>query len=323
MDGFDAGDYALKATAISGGVGTTNSTRFGTGLALTTGSNSSYLRSVPTTTTLIVGFALKQQGLDGSAFFVLYGDNAATNHLSLAYTGVATLTLYRGGTAIASCVSSYPTSWINYYEVLATISDTVGQVIVRINGVEMINFSGDTKNGGTNSYVDTFGFSTGNVGSTHFFDDVYALDTTGTAPYNTFLGDVRVNTLVPNAAGSSTQFTPSIGANYTTVDELPYSATDYVSSTTVGNRDTYALSDLSAAATIFGVQNNVVAKKTDAGNISLKPAIKSGASVYYGSTSSLGNADRTYIDTRALDPSTSTAWTAAGVNALESGFEVA
>ena len=131
-----------------------------------------------------------------------------------------------------------------------------------------------------------------------------------------------MQTLIPNGAGASTQFTPSSGANYTTVDELPYSATDYVQSNTSGNRDTYTFSDLSNVGTIYGVQNNFIAKKTDAGSLSLKSAVKSGASVYYGSSAVLATNDATVSDTRSQDPNTSAAWTQSGVNALEAGFEV-
>jgi hypothetical protein len=84
----------------------------------------------------------------------------------------------------------------------------------------------------------------------------------------------------------------------------------------------YALGDLASVGTIYGVQNNVIAKKTDASAISLKPAIKSGATVYYGSSVSLATSDITLKDLREVDPSTSAQWTLTNVNALEAGFEV-
>jgi hypothetical protein len=108
------------------------------------------------------------------------------------------------------------------------------------------------------------------------------------------------------------------------VDELPYSATDYVTSGTTGNRDTYTLTDLPATVgTIFAVQNNVIAKKTDATNIALKPAVRSGGTVYYGTATNLSTSDATLMDLRTADPATAVSWTATNVNALEAGFEVA
>jgi hypothetical protein len=97
-----------------------------------------------------------------------------------------------------------------------------------------------------------------------------------------------------------------------------------VTSSTVGQRDTYVLTDLPATVgTVYAVQNNVIAKRADATFVSLKPALKSGASVYYGTTVSLGVSDSVLQDLRTIDPSTAVSWTASGVNALESGFEVA
>jgi hypothetical protein len=194
---------------------------------------------------------------------------------------------------------------------------------VRINGVEVINFTGDTRNGGTSTNIDMVTVARPASGGNSRFDDFYICDTVGSAPHNTFLGELRINTLVPIAAGSDTGFTPSTGANYTTVDELPYSATDYVSAITPGTRDLYTMSDVAGSYTVLGVQNNVIAKKTDAGAISIKPAIKSGGTIYYGSPTVLQTADKTITDPRAVNPATSSAWSVGSVNSLESGMEIA
>ena len=53
-------------------------------------------------------------------------------------------------------------------------------------------------------------------------DDLYVLDGTASTPANNdFLGDVRVEGLDPNAAGSNAAWTPSAGANYACVNETP------------------------------------------------------------------------------------------------------
>jgi hypothetical protein len=135
---------------------------------------------------------------------------------------------------------------------------------------------------------------------------------------------MRVYSLSPTGAGSSTQWTPDTGSNYARVNEVPYSAANYVQSATTGQRDTYVMADLpGSVGIIMAVQNNMIAKRTDASAISVKPAIKSGASVYYGASAALTPNDTTVSDIRTTDPNTSAAWTAGGVNALEGGFEVA
>jgi hypothetical protein len=324
MDGFDAGDVAMKW--INGfNAGTSATTRFSNGRSVTI-SNTAMARSFTASSQVFVGLSVNINNLDGVVrpYICLDGDNGTTTHLSLAYH-TSSLILYRG--ALATPIATYaavfaPNTWYSI-EISATIADAGGTCVVKLNGATVINFTGDTKNAGTNTTFDRIQLGS-NGGYTAFFDDLYICNSIGSAPHNNFLGDVRVYTLSPSAAGSSTQFTPSSGANYTTVDELPYSATDYVSSGTVGNRDTYAIADLPAnAGTIFAIQNNVIAKKTDAAAISLKTALKSGATVYYGTTTSLGGSDATITDLYTTDPATSAAWTSAGVNAIEAGFEVA
>jgi hypothetical protein len=108
------------------------------------------------------------------------------------------------------------------------------------------------------------------------------------------------------------------------VNEVPYSSANYVSGSTPAFRDTYTMSDIPAnVATVYGVQNNVIAKRTSTGAIGFKPAIKSGTTVYYGTQAATTTNDATYSDLRVTDPNTAAAWTVSGVNNLESGLEIA
>lgn len=317
MDGFDAGDCRQKGYIISNPnwISSSASTRFNEGYSMyMVPSSISMRRDITPSSQVFVGFAIK---IEYNGSIGLCTDAGATIQLTLNFSTTG-MTLQRGGTVLGSY--NYPfANWGGYVELGGTIDPTSGSATVRLNGINVITFSGNTKNGGTSNTIDQLYY----FGNGTYFDDFYVCNSTGSAPHNSFLGDVRIKTLAPDGAGSSTQFTPSSGANYTTVDELPYSATDYVSSSTVGNRDTYSVADLSGTPTIYGVQNNVIAKKTDAGTVSLKPAIKSGTTVYYGSTQALGTTDSVISDIRPLDPNTSSSWSQASVNALESGFEVA
>ena len=156
----------------------------------------------------------------------------------------------------------------------------------------MIDFNGNTKNGGTNTTIDQLSIGLIANGSGVYIDDLY--------------------------------MTPDSGANFSRVNEITYSASNYVSGATPAYRDTYTMADLPAnVATVYAVQNNVIAKRTSTGAIAVKPAIKSGASVYYGTPSSVTTNDITYTDLRTTDPATSTAWAVSGVNNLESGLEIA
>ena len=318
MDGFDAGDSMQKWRNSGSGNATTTSTRFGIGRALNITTNAVYC-DFTAASSVFFGVAVGSTNITNYPIMAFFTDSGASLQINV-YLQSSGISVYRGATLLASYSKIILSNTYHYIEAKAMIDPSAGSVIVRYDGAVVINFSGNTKNTGTSNSIDSVMLNSYNAGA--LYDDFYLCDTSGSAPYNNFLGEIRVSTQVPNGAGSSTQFTPSSGANYTTVDELPYSATDYVQSGTSGNRDTYALSDISNAGTIYGVQNNIIAKKTDAAAISIKSALKSGSTVYYGSNTTLTTSDTVTRDIRTQDPNTSSAWTQSGINALEAGFEV-
>lgn len=352
-DGFDLQDLPLR-WVVSGTVGDVSygtATRLGSGKAATlnaTGTNVSLsvLRAIPASASIYIGAAV-QVGLEVDTtpgnqtanLFGLYGDAGSTGHLYIRRLSTNAIFLYRGdaaggtlGTPSGTVIATTPAGTLDgnwhYIELFATINATTGQVIVRVDGKQVINFTGNTKNGGTSTNIDAVRFRTGRYTSgpncVLSIDDLYICDATGTVN-NTFLGDVRVQSMIPNAAGSSTQLTPTGSANnYANVGEVPYNNTTYNASPTTGQRDTYGLSDLTAGTTtVYGLQSVAHMQKSDAGTANAKVALKSGASVYYDTTQSLSTSATNYTQVRETDPATSAAWTVAGANALEAGMEVA
>jgi hypothetical protein len=324
MDGFDASDTSIKWQSSSGTP--TTVTRFGTGRSILFGQYTGITYGIqPAISTMFISKAMALYAPSGAelSFLYIYGDNAATLHLALSFTATGVvLRRGAGGTVLATCSFSFAHQIYHSVEIMATIADAGGICKVKINGVLMIDYSGDTKNGGTNTTIDSISYYMGNNGGM-YLDDFVLYDATGSAPYNDFLGDVRIQTSSPSAAGNSTQFTPSSGANYTTVDELPYSAADYVSAVPSGTKDTYAMTDLSGTPSyIYATQTNLVAKKTDAGPVSLRPIVRSGGVDYAGTSIALLASDRTLTHIRTTDPNTATTWTTSGVNNLQAGMEI-
>jgi hypothetical protein len=317
MDGFDAGDFIQKGWS-SGASSTT--TRFGSGRSLANPGKLKFSASAQA----IVGFAAVTGNTNNfnGYMFGIFTDGGATAHL-LFNVDVSGILVYKGGAIIATGPlpgTFNPTLW-NYYEISATIATSGGTIVVRVNGQTVLNFTGNTRNGGTSTNIDAIAQSQYFAAS--IYDDLYVCDGTGPAPWNTFLGDVRVLTSSPTSAGASTQFTPSAGANYSTVNELPFSASQYVQSGTVGQRDTYAIADIPATvSSVLGVQTNVISKKTDTGPMNVKPALVSGGSVYYGATTPLTSNDTTLVDVRNVNPATGLQWSVTDVNNLEAGMEV-
>jgi hypothetical protein len=142
-----------------------------------------------------------------------------------------------------------------YIEVKATISNTVGQVTINVDGVQRLSTSADkdTQNGAS-AYANQvylgqcFNFNT-------WHDDFYICDTTGSAPQNAMLGDCRIDVIRPTGSGETTQFTPSAGANWENVDDSygPDDDSTYNDGGS-GEKDTYQMGDVSLSGTIFGVR---------------------------------------------------------------------
>lgn len=165
---------------------------------------------------------------------------------------------------------------------------------------------------------------TGDADNNLYYDDLYLLDTL-TSPNNNFLGDCHVETVFPKAAGNYTQWTPLSGTNWSNVDDkagtYPDDDTTHVYTHTLNAIDSYDMDDLAIiSGTVLGLQTNVYARKYDALLRQLKTIVRQGGTDYLNAnphTLAVGWIDGT--DIYDQDPSTSAAWTVAGVNSAEFG----
>lgn len=327
MDGFDAADTSAKWSINSASTSSV-STRFGVGRSLGLGSGGTRFISkyFPPSAEIYLGFAasgMYHGSLNNIQFLHLYTDGGQTAQLNLVGNLNGSIAIRRGATQLAITAAGVVLTGWHYIEFYAKVDATAGAVELRVDGVTAAAFSGNTKSGGTSNNIDALQFTNSGSILGGLIDDFYMLDSTGSAPYNTFLGDVRIHVSVPSGPGNSTQLTPSVGANYTTVDELPYSATDYLSGTSPGLKDTFAMTDLPAGiSTVFAVQTNVIAKKTDAGPVGVKSVVRSGGSDYASSNIVLNSYDTTHSVIRTQNPATSSAWSVSAVNNLETGVEI-
>jgi len=352
-DSFDLQDTPLR-WAVSGTVGDITygtATRFGSGKAITLSEVTSnttslmILRAFSASASIYAGAAI-QVGLETGGggdytanLFGIYTNNGTNGQIYIRRLSNNSIVAYRGdptagslgtpsGTQIASTPAGVLDGNWHYVEVFATINASTGQLIVKVDGTTVINFTGNTLNTGIVTTIDALRFRTGKYNASPnaviSIDDLYICDATG-AVNNTFLGDVRVQSLVPNAAGTYTQLAPAgAGSNYANVNEIPYNDATYNSSATVGQRDTYALSDLAAStSTVLGMQSVAHMQKSDAGIANGKVTLLSGGALYYDTTQSLSTSASAYTQLRETDPATAVAWTVAAANGLEAGMEVA
>jgi len=208
-----------------------------------------------------------------------------------------------------------------YFELKYTQSPTVASVVIRING----SVAGSVTNQNLTANTTYFNFynAYGSAAPTYRFQDLYICDGLG-ATNNDFLGDVKVDVIRPDSAGTNTDFTPSTGANWENVDEVTSDGdATYNDSKEIGDKDTYNLSAMSITGqNIYGVQQCSIIRKTDASSKKAKQLILSNVTESEGSELSLNDTFTGYQRIIEQDPDTATTWTESGVNALESGLEV-
>ena len=158
----------------------------------------------------------------------------------------------------------------------------------------------------------------------NYFDDLYLCDGLGSVN-NTFLGDIRVQALLPTSDGAATDWTPSAGSDhYALVNEVPSDGdASYVASATPGDIDEYGVTPIAVASgTVFGVQVGLYARKDDAGSRNIAPVVRESGTDHVGSDIALGASYAYYFQVYDEDPATSAAWTIAGINGDQFGVKV-
>lgn len=279
--------------------------------------------------TWIVGCALRFSALPvAEAPLIGLYDAAAALQCDVRMTTAGLLSVTRNGTSLGVSSSALSPGTDSYLELRAVIHTTTGAMEARVNGVAWValtNVNTQAQASASASHIRLGVLQFAQAGQTADFDDLYICDGTGSAPHNTFLGDCRVDTLLPTSDGTSQQWTPSTpGTHYTLVDDSTPNTTDYVASQTVGHRETYGMQDLSAVTgTIYGVQVALAALKSDAGARSVKPLLLSGASEGLGTTAALSTSQTYTRHLQTTDPATGVAWTESAINAMQAGAEVA
>ncbi len=277
-----------------------------------------------TYSTLFVGVAARWSSPALTGNWLTLFTAAAGVVMTLGQNGTGNILVKNsGGTTIGTGTTVLVTNTWYYIEFELVINGASGSIELHLNGV-----SGEipltTGNFGSTN-VGTFRIAGNGTLATHLsdYDDIYVLDTTGSAPGNTFLGDTRVQTLFPNADGTYSQWSPTpSGAHFSNIDETtPDDDTTYNSDANPGDIDTYLTAGILASASVPAVQVNLYARKDDAGARQIAPLIRQAGTDYPGNTATLSANYLFYSQMYALDPS-GASWTANNVNADEYGVKV-
>ena len=249
--------------------------------------------------------------------FVFYRASTATFSVEVSDSGF--INLRRGlltGTIVATSTVAINMNVGHWWSIELDALDAGGVCNVKVDGVLLVTFSGDTKNATTANW-DQFGI--GGANGFMYYDDILVSDsTTGEIP------ERFMPPIVPdgNDVGS---FTSSSGnPNWQNVDEIPPSTTDY-NETIAPGEETYTLGALPwtpPVGTLTAVQVQCYAGRD--GTITNAQAVTRPASTsFYGASTALPAAPTFGFceDIRIVDPDTAVAWTTAGVNGLKAGIK--
>lgn len=286
-------------------------------------------------TEIIVGAALYCVGINSSGastnpILRFYNDAGNTiMWVDIDATGVISARRLGGSGAICATAAGavIAAQWF-YFEIRYLCDQTVGEVEMRVNGITVASATGADTNGSTGNTITTIHWSGHDAASGAadvYIDDFYVCDPSGT-DYNTFLGDIRVETIRPNGNGNANQFTGSDGNstdNYLLVDEAAYSSADYVGSDTAGHNDQYTFGNLArTTGSVRGVMALGVVSKDDSGAKDAHLLTRTGGVDYNGDDFSPTTSDSVYKQVWEVNPGTTADWSISEVNAAEFGIEV-
>lgn len=270
-------------------------------------------------TTVIVGMSFIHSSPTVSTAKTLLSASATATgsglHFEIAWIGGQLFVYNATGGIVGSAMC--PINVWHTLEVKCTMANS-GSITVRLDGIDVCTaVSGDFLH--TTTALGFIQILRGALSPT-YVDWVYLCDSTGST-LNDFLGDFRVESVIPDADGGTAAWTPLSGANYTNIDDALQSYDDdtsYISSSTV-NQDNLASH---VAVTLSGLNSvkfvDLTALTRDDGTNDVALLMVNGANTLVSGTFTTGTAYnwRTFASTTAPD---TTAWSVSNINASEFG----
>lgn len=335
LDGVDhydsSAEMARKWDTVDIASIQTSGGRFGGGAVRLIG-NDDIEKVFTAAATIVVGFAVKFEQLEvnGNSQILRFNDSTTT-HVTISITPQGGLLAERSTNVFLGQTGGdilHGGIW-HFIEALVTISNTVGVITIHVDGEQVMNLtSQDTQNAGT-AQIDRIRWDhAAGILDDMDLDDFYILDTSGSAPQNTLLGDIRIDTIFPDADGNYTEFTTTNPASPAThwdkVEEPSVDSTSYNETTTANQRDTFTMGNLATITneTIFGVQQVSHAQDTSGTSNFLMKLRISGSDFDGASQALLNGTDAFYMEMWDLDPNAGPgAWVASVIDGMESGYE--
>jgi hypothetical protein len=277
-------------------------------------------------TEIIVGFCLQTSTMGATRIFQFL--NSSSVIVAIYQSTAGEIEVYRGvstaflGRSVPGVLAANVEAYI---EIRLLSHGSTGEVEIRVNGnpTPVVNITGANTTGSAINQIQFYSAAVGTRDHSAF----YLLDTLG-GSMDDFLGHIRFGILNPSGNGNASDFDGSDGNstdNYLLVDDgsSPDDATTYVSSSTLNERDTYAMGNMpTPSSVIYAVCPVIRARKSDAGTRAVTPVIRRSGTDYDGDDLYLGLGYDSFRSAVLEDPSTSAPWVDAGVDAMELGPKV-
>jgi len=256
---------------------------------------------------------------DGAASTVQVTISTQFSNLS----GKFNLYAYRGttsGTLLATANNVIPPNgfWC-HISLMCTVDPTNGRVKVNIDGVNVLDFTGNTQNT-SNTRIDSVRII-GEGGYKNYYDNW--IIATG-LPTDPMLPEIRVYTQFPTGNDAVQFAVTGSAANWSAVNEAPANGdTSYTYSSTVGQQDTFTFSAPSIGATVHALQVCYDARRDDAGPRAMRAVVKPTTTAYdSGADDTLSSTYYIYKKIWMTNPETAAAWTPAQATAAKFGYKL-
>jgi hypothetical protein len=275
-------------------------------------------RAVPVDDVYTIGVAFYLINSFGNPhYLVQFQDSTGVQHVTIYVTTAGEIEVRRGsasGTVLGatSGLGLVIERWY-FFEAKVFIDDSTGYVTVRIDEAQVLNLTGqDTRNAGI---AEVGKIAIGNVSSSSigtYFDDLYICDNTGSAPYDSFLGDNYVDTVLPDADGDVNDWAANTGNRYQAVDDPADmdDETTYVYESVNESKQLFSLGSLSTAlGSILAAQLLTCGRKDSSPPVNVRPLFRTSGDVdYEGGLKSLADNYTAQIQMWELNPDDSQAW---------------
>lgn len=323
--GFESGVLSDESDSQSGTNMETTVVRTGV-RSVRFGSNGDWISwGIPSTDQVFLGGAHRLSGsLPTNNNHSIYRFVSSDSLIAIRLHDNGSVHFYRGNTDLAGSDPNVivPDAW-QYFEIWVLLANSGGRVQIKVDGVQIIDFTGDTLEGSSVDVITVF--IRGLQSRTNYHDDVVINDDAG-AINNTFPGIISLVPLLPTAAGFATELQrggTDSGANWDQCNEVPADAVSYVFDTVVDDRDLFNIEDLTLPAGAL-IKNVIVQARCqiDSGSGNVAVMVRSGSTEDQSSDQILSAGWNLFQHLMDVNPDDSLAWEDADVDALQIGIKV-